>query len=67
MNVCCECYVLSGRGLCDDLFTRPVESCRMWCVVLSDLETSSMRRPLCALGCSAIKKNTCSIYDSTNA
>jgi len=23
MSVCCECYVLSGRGLCDGLITRP--------------------------------------------
>ena len=26
MFVCCECYVLSGRGLCDELLTRPEES-----------------------------------------
>jgi len=32
MSVSCECYVLSGRGLCDGLFTRPEESYRMWCV-----------------------------------
>ena len=24
--VCCECCVLSGRGLCDELITRPEES-----------------------------------------
>jgi hypothetical protein len=22
MDVCCECFVLSGRGLCDELITR---------------------------------------------
>ena len=27
MFVCCECYVLSGRGLCDELITRPEKSC----------------------------------------
>ena len=27
--VCCECCVLSGRGLCDKLFTRPEESYRL--------------------------------------
>ena len=43
--VCCECCVLSGRGLCDELITRPEESYRMWCVVVCDLETSRMRRP----------------------
>jgi hypothetical protein len=30
--VCCECCVLSGRGLCDGLITCPEESYRMWCV-----------------------------------
>ena len=39
MDVCCECCVLSG-SLCDDLITRPEESCRLWCVVVCDLETS---------------------------
>jgi len=32
--------VLSGRGLCDELITRPEESYRLWRVVLCDLETS---------------------------
>jgi hypothetical protein len=45
MFVCCECCVLSGRGLCDELITRPEESYRLWCVVVCDLETSLMRRP----------------------
>ena len=46
MFVCCECCVLSGRGLCDGLITRPEESSRLWCVVcVCDLETSWMRRP----------------------
>ena len=26
MDVCCERCVLSGRGLCDELITRPEES-----------------------------------------
>ena len=43
--VCCECCVLSGRGLCDELITRPEESYRLWCVVVCDLETLRMRRP----------------------
>jgi hypothetical protein len=50
MFVCCECCVLSGRGLCDELITRPEESYRLWCVVVWDQETSSMRRPWSALG-----------------
>jgi hypothetical protein len=28
--VCYECCVLSGRGLCDELITRPEESYRVW-------------------------------------
>ena len=36
--VCCECRVLSGRGLCDELITRPEESYRLCCVVVCDLE-----------------------------
>jgi hypothetical protein len=34
----CECCVLSGRGLCDELITRPEESYRLWCVFVCDLE-----------------------------
>jgi hypothetical protein len=45
MLVCCECCVLSGRGLCDELITRPEESYRLWCVAACDLETSCIRRP----------------------
>jgi hypothetical protein len=40
MSVCCECCVLSGRGLCDGLITRPEESYRLWrvvCVISKDL------------------------------
>jgi len=44
MDVCCECCVLSGRGLCDELITLPGESYRAWCVVVCDLETLLMRR-----------------------
>ena len=43
--ICCECCVLSGRGHCDGLITRPEESYRVWCVVVCDLETSWMRSP----------------------
>jgi hypothetical protein len=44
MFVCCECCVLSGRGLCDGLITRPGESYRMWRVVVCDQGTSKTRR-----------------------
>jgi len=43
--VCCECRVLSGRGLCDALITRPEESYRLSCAVVCDLETSRMGAP----------------------
>ena len=56
--VCCECFVLSGRGLCDELITRPEESYRLWCVVVCDLETSWMRRPWTTGGCRAKNKQT---------
>jgi len=56
MDVCCECCVLPGRGLCDELITRPEESYRLWSVVVCDLETSWMRRPWPAMGHSANNK-----------
>ena len=48
--------VLSGRGFCDELITRPEDSYRLWCVVVCDLETSWMRRPS-PLGAVAPKTN----------
>jgi len=53
MFVCCECCLLSGGGLCDELITRPEESYRLWCVVVCDRGTSRMGRPWPALGRSA--------------
>ena len=53
MEVCRECCVLSGRGLCDGLITRPEESYRPWCVVVCDLETLWMRRLWPTGGCRA--------------
>ena len=43
MSLCCECCV-TGRGLCDELITRPEESYRLWCAVVCDLETFRMRK-----------------------
>ena len=37
--------MLSGRGLCDELITRPEESYRLCCVVACDLETSRIGAP----------------------
>ena len=53
-----ECCVLSGRGLRDELISRPEESFRLWCVVVCDLETSLMRRPWPTGCCRAKKKRT---------
>jgi len=44
-GACCECHVLSGRGLCDELITRPEESYRLWCVIVCYLETSRIGAP----------------------
>ena len=37
--------MLSSRGLCDELITRPEESYRLWCVVVCDLEISRIGAP----------------------
>ena len=42
MSVCCECCVLSGRGLCDELITHPDESYRLWCDDVCDTETTKI-------------------------
>ena len=48
--------MLSGRGLCDELITRPEESYRLCCVVVCDLETSRMGAPyLCDISRLRIK------------
>jgi hypothetical protein len=39
------CCVLLGRGLCDELITRPEESYRRWRVVVCDQETSLGHSP----------------------
>jgi hypothetical protein len=68
--VCCECCVLSGRGLCDGLITRP-ESYRLWRVFVYDQETSNTRRlkarywavkNTTTVGCNARKTNKQYIY-----
>jgi len=65
MDVCCECCVLSGRGLCDELITRPEESYRLRCVVVCDLETSRMRGPWPALGRSATGGGGCLVENNS--
>ena len=62
MFVCCECCVLSGRGLCDELIGHPEESYRLWCIVVCYLETSRMRRPWPVLGRSTTAKKKKKIF-----
>jgi hypothetical protein len=64
MSVCCECCVLSGRGLCDGLITRPEESYRLWGVAVCDLEkqTSWIRRPRPTWGLSRQEKKKSLLY-----
>ena len=50
MFVCCEYCVLSGRGLCDELITRPEESYRLWCVVVCDLENLKNEEAMTRIG-----------------
>ena len=58
MFVCCECCVLSGRGLCDGLITRPEESYRLWCVSECDLENfKEWGGHSSRFGCKRHKKN----------
>jgi len=65
MFVCCECCVLAGRGLCDELITRPEESYRQWCVVVCDLEIPhEWGGHSTSLGCNTTrkkKKMSCSV------
>ena len=44
-SVCCECCVLSGRGVCDELIAHPEEYYQLWCIIASDLKISEMSRP----------------------
>ena len=55
MSVCCKRCVLSGRGLCDGLITRPEEFYRVWCVSECDREVSIMGRSWPTKGCRAMR------------
>jgi hypothetical protein len=56
--VFCECCVLSGRGPWVGLIIRPEESYLLWCVVVCDLETSTLSRLWPTEGCCATTKKT---------
>ena len=42
--------MLSGRGLCDELITRPEEFYRLLCVIVCALETKRMRKAITSVG-----------------
>jgi hypothetical protein len=48
--------VLSGRGPCDELITRPEESYRLWCVVVCDLENLKNEEAMMSGGSQRKKK-----------
>jgi hypothetical protein len=46
MDVCCECFVLSGGGLCDGPIPRPEESYRLWCVLVCVIKCNNPSTPV---------------------
>ena len=61
MYVSCDCCVLSGRGLCDELITRPEESYRAGFVFVCYLE--NLRRPWPTGGCLAKNKHAFMVWN----
>jgi hypothetical protein len=59
MDVCRECCVLSGSGLCDELISRPEAFHRLWCVGVCDLDISCVRRTWPTGGCRAPPPQKC--------
>jgi hypothetical protein len=62
MCICCECCVLSGRGLCDELITRQEESCRLCSVVVCDLENLTNEEAMTRVGSQRHKKNPTTLF-----
>jgi len=56
MFVYCECCVLAGRSLCDELITRPEESYRLCCVILCDLENLKNEEAMTRVGSQGHRK-----------
>ena len=63
MFFCCECCVLSGRGLCCELITHPEESHQLSCIIVYDLETSIMGRAWPKLGNAGGRGDLCYLFD----
>ena len=53
--------MLSGRGLCDELITRPEESYRLWCVVVWDLENLKNEEAMARVGLQRHRKKNDSV------
>jgi len=62
MFVCCECRVLLGRGLCDELIIRPEESYRLWCIVVCDLENLKNEEAMTRVGLQRHSKKIFFLY-----
>jgi hypothetical protein len=62
MFVFCECCVLSGKGLCDELITRPEKSYRLLCVVVCDLENRKNEEAMTRVGSQRHSKKKKIIY-----
>jgi hypothetical protein len=54
--------MLSGRGLCDELITRPEESYRLRCVVVCDLENLKNEKAMTRVGSQRNKKKITDEY-----
>jgi hypothetical protein len=54
--------VLSGRGLCDELITRPENSYRLWCVVVCDPENLKNEEAMIRAGSQCHRKKYIYIY-----
>jgi hypothetical protein len=57
MSVSCECCVLSGRRLCDELISRPEKSYRLWYVNVCDLKNLVNEAVVVPLRAVAPKRN----------
>jgi hypothetical protein len=56
--------VLSGRGFCDELITRPEQSYRLWRVVVCDHETSWYEEAIARAGVQSQRNKQTYIYTS---
>jgi hypothetical protein len=57
MFVCCVCCVLSGRGLCNELITRPEESYWLWRITVCDHKTSWYEEAIACAGLQSQRNN----------